>query len=148
MECRLAGETEVLGENLPQRHFCPSQNPTLPDPVLNPDRRDGKPATNHLSYGAAVLSLSGIYLSICDLTASVELGHFSNFLIYTQSVGLFGQGISLSQGRYLHTEHKYRINAHRPFMFGVRFEPPIPVFKQAKTVYALDRAATQRSIIN
>jgi hypothetical protein len=30
MECRLvAGETEVLlGENLPQRHFYPSQNPT------------------------------------------------------------------------------------------------------------------------
>jgi hypothetical protein len=28
MECRLAGKTEVLGENLPQRHFCLSQNPT------------------------------------------------------------------------------------------------------------------------
>jgi hypothetical protein len=28
MECRLARETEVLGENLPQRHFCPSQKPT------------------------------------------------------------------------------------------------------------------------
>jgi hypothetical protein len=28
MECRLAGETEVLRENLPQRHFCPSQNLT------------------------------------------------------------------------------------------------------------------------
>jgi hypothetical protein len=28
MESRLAGETEVLGENLPQRHFCPLQNPT------------------------------------------------------------------------------------------------------------------------
>jgi hypothetical protein len=28
IECRLAGETEVLGDNLPQRHFCPSQNPT------------------------------------------------------------------------------------------------------------------------
>jgi hypothetical protein len=28
MECRLAGETEILGENLPQPHFCPSQNPT------------------------------------------------------------------------------------------------------------------------
>jgi hypothetical protein len=27
MECRLAGENEVLGENLPQHHFCPSQNP-------------------------------------------------------------------------------------------------------------------------
>jgi hypothetical protein len=28
MESRFAGDTEVLGENLPQRHFCPSQNPT------------------------------------------------------------------------------------------------------------------------
>jgi hypothetical protein len=28
MECRLAGETEVLGENLPQSHFCPSPNLT------------------------------------------------------------------------------------------------------------------------
>jgi hypothetical protein len=28
MECRLARETEVLGENLHQRHFCPSQNHT------------------------------------------------------------------------------------------------------------------------
>jgi hypothetical protein len=28
IEYRLAGETEVLGENLPQRHCCPSQNPT------------------------------------------------------------------------------------------------------------------------
>jgi hypothetical protein len=27
MECRLAGETGVLGENLPQRHLCPPQNP-------------------------------------------------------------------------------------------------------------------------
>jgi hypothetical protein len=28
MECRLAGEAEDPGENLPQLHFCPSQNPT------------------------------------------------------------------------------------------------------------------------
>jgi hypothetical protein len=27
MECRLAGKTEVLGENLPQNLFCPSQIP-------------------------------------------------------------------------------------------------------------------------
>jgi hypothetical protein len=54
MECRLTGETEVLGDNLPQRHFCPSQNPTWPEPGLNPGRRGGKkPATNRLSYGAA-----------------------------------------------------------------------------------------------
>jgi hypothetical protein len=53
MECRLAGETEVLGENLHQRHFCPSQNPTWLDPVLNPGRRVWKPATNRLSHGVA-----------------------------------------------------------------------------------------------
>jgi hypothetical protein len=41
MQCRLTRETEVLGENLPQRHFCPSQNPTWPDPDLNPGRRGG-----------------------------------------------------------------------------------------------------------
>jgi hypothetical protein len=37
---------------------CPSAtlsttNPTWPDPGSNPGRRDGKPATNRLSYGAA-----------------------------------------------------------------------------------------------
>jgi hypothetical protein len=53
MECRLAGETEVLVENLPQRHFCRSQNSTWPDPDLNPGRRGRKPATNRLSYRAA-----------------------------------------------------------------------------------------------
>jgi hypothetical protein len=54
MESRLARETEVIGENLPQRHFCPSQNPTSRDQGFNPGRRGGKPATNRLSYGAAL----------------------------------------------------------------------------------------------
>jgi hypothetical protein len=63
MECtsRLAGETEVLGENLPQRHFCSSQNPTWPDPGLNPGRPGGKPATNRLSYGAATISCNSYF---------------------------------------------------------------------------------------
>jgi hypothetical protein len=59
MECRLAGETETLGGNLPQRHFCPSQSPTWPDPGLNQGRRGGKPAINRLSYGAAKKEVSG-----------------------------------------------------------------------------------------
>jgi hypothetical protein len=42
MECSLAEETEVLGENLPQRYFCPSQNSTWPDPGLNPGPRGNK----------------------------------------------------------------------------------------------------------
>jgi hypothetical protein len=59
VECRLAGETEVLAENLPQRHFCPSQNPTWPDPDLNPGLRGGNPANNRLSYGAAKWWVTG-----------------------------------------------------------------------------------------
>jgi hypothetical protein len=39
---------------------CPSvtsstTNPTCLDPILNPGRRGGKPATNRLSYGVALL---------------------------------------------------------------------------------------------
>jgi hypothetical protein len=52
VEWRLAGKTEVLGENLSQRHFVHHRS-DLPDPGSNPGRRGGKPATNRLSYGAA-----------------------------------------------------------------------------------------------
>jgi hypothetical protein len=48
----LAGETEVLGENLLRRHFVHHKF-HLPDPGANPGRRGGNPATNRLSYGAA-----------------------------------------------------------------------------------------------
>jgi hypothetical protein len=52
VEWRLAGETEVLGENLPRSHLSTTY-PTWLDPGSNPGRRGGKPATNRLSYGAA-----------------------------------------------------------------------------------------------
>jgi hypothetical protein len=48
----LAGETEVLGENLTRRQLD-HQKSHLPDPGENPGRRGGKQETNRFSYGAA-----------------------------------------------------------------------------------------------
>jgi hypothetical protein len=50
----IAGETEVLGENLPQRQFVPPQIPHDQVRFRTPDRSGGKPATNRLSYGVAL----------------------------------------------------------------------------------------------
>jgi hypothetical protein len=36
MEWKLAGETEVFGENLPQRHFCPSTKSHMTRPGFEP----------------------------------------------------------------------------------------------------------------
>jgi hypothetical protein len=67
--------------------------------------------------------------------------HFS-FLIFRQSVGLLGGGISLSQGRYLHRTTQTQNKRRQTSMPRMGFESAIPAFERAKTVHALDRAAT------
>jgi hypothetical protein len=52
----LAGETEVLRENLSQRHFVHHKS-HMYWPVAKPGRRGGKPATNRLNYGTALVAL-------------------------------------------------------------------------------------------
>jgi hypothetical protein len=83
-----------------------------------------------------------IYLSV---VLQPFVGPWQNFQfldLVTQSVGHLERGISPSQGRYLHTgQHKHNKRT-QTFMRQVRFEPAIPVFERAKTVHALDRAAT------
>jgi hypothetical protein len=52
----IAGETEELWENLPQHHFVPPQIPHDQVRFRTPDRSGGKPATNCLSYGVALVA--------------------------------------------------------------------------------------------
>jgi hypothetical protein len=48
-----AGETEVLGENLPSATLS-TPTPTWIDPGANPGVRGERPATNRLSHGTAL----------------------------------------------------------------------------------------------
>jgi hypothetical protein len=71
-------------------------------------------AVTLISDGGLGIFFFTICIPIYGSTALVDLSRFLSFLIYIQSVGLLGRGISPSQGLYLHTEQqKHRINAHR-----------------------------------
>jgi hypothetical protein len=67
------------------------------------------------SLSVCLSAYLSIYLFIYGSTALCwTLVAFLVSKSFTQSVGLFGRGSSLSQGRYLHTgQHKHRIKTHR-----------------------------------
>jgi hypothetical protein len=77
VEWELAGESEVLGENLPQSTLSTS-NPTWPDLGSNPGRRGGKPATNRQSYCTAFEPTNSINSCKIDQTISVQIPAFNS----------------------------------------------------------------------
>jgi hypothetical protein len=82
-------------------------------------------------------------LSLSGSIALVDIDRFFSFLMYTQSVGVLGRGISHRKvATYTHRTTQTQISMHR-----VEFEPTIPMFERAKTVHALDRPATVIDVI-
>jgi hypothetical protein len=69
----LAGETEILGENLP------SATLSATNPTLNPGHCGGNPVTNCLSYGVALLSMYwGVEVVLHTfLTLAIDQGEWS-----------------------------------------------------------------------
>jgi hypothetical protein len=66
VEWELTGDIEVLGGNLPQCHFVHHKS-HMTWSGLEPETRNGKPATNHLSYGTALSGLIAAVINIiCD----------------------------------------------------------------------------------
>jgi hypothetical protein len=101
-----------------------------------------EPAGHHSPHKRSPLDPVFIIIINDSTTLCWVLAAFSISLSYTKLVGLFGQGISPSQDLYLYTgQHKHdkRTQTSTP---RVEFEPTNPVLEGAKTVHALDGAAT------
>jgi hypothetical protein len=93
-------------------------------------------------FGKIILTTKNNSILLWLYSPLLGFGRLFSFLIYIQSVGLLVQGISPSQGLYLHTEEYKQNKLTQTSMPRVGFELTTPVFERGKTVHALDRAAT------
>jgi hypothetical protein len=81
----LAEDTEVLGGNLPQCLFV-HHKPHMLCPDANPGRRGGKPASNRLSYGTALVSS---FLQSLQINVGIILQQNSYFSLFLKNLTLF-----------------------------------------------------------
>jgi hypothetical protein len=98
-------------------------------------------ATLFICFDATIPKFQNVVVqSVCGYTPLCwALAAFSVSWTFTQSVGLLGRGISpLPAHRTARTQNK-RTQTSMP---QVAFEPTIPLFERAKTVHALEFAAT------
>jgi hypothetical protein len=70
VECELAGETEVLGVNLPQYHFVHHKY-HMTWPGFEPGPPRWEPATNRLSYGTALAARSKLWNAFARSDAGI-----------------------------------------------------------------------------
>jgi hypothetical protein len=81
MECRLAVETEVPGENLPQRHFCP---PQIPHDSTRVWTRAAAVGSQRLT--AWVMARPYIHVTVTDLDCwATEISFFCTFQLKTEA---------------------------------------------------------------
>jgi hypothetical protein len=93
------------------------------------------------THGTKRASRLILFLSLSMALQPFEPGRFYSFsILYTVGRTPWTGNQPVGRPLYLHKEqHKHRINAHRHQCLGWN---SIPVFERAKTVHALDRAAT------
>jgi hypothetical protein len=84
------------------------------------------------------------YVSIYDSTILLlDLGHFfSSLILYTVGRPPWTWGQPVAKPLSTHRRTQIQNKCKQTSMPWVEFEPTIPAFEQAKTVDALDRAAT------
>jgi hypothetical protein len=138
VEWRLTGETEVLGENLPQRHFVRQKSHMT---------RIAEVGSQRLTAWAIARPIRSIYLFICRSTALQffcwTLAAFLVFSIfYTVGRTPWTRDQSFARPLPIHRITETRNKRTQTSVTSVRFEPTAPVLEWAKTVHGLDRTAT------